>query len=497
MTTPNAVQHQDLAQALQLNSGGPSAPHVVIALPSFSVGESLLAHYGERLAPLEHRYLLAHLMLNRIDDCEVVFITAVAPEEEVLAYYRALVREERREALRTGLHVVEVADRTVRPVAAKLLARPDLIAQLREHVGDRPALIEPWNVTEAETELARQLGFPINGTPPELWPLGFKSAGRRLMAGAGVPVPPGREDLHGAEEVLAAIAELRRERPDATGLVVKSDDAGAGDGNRVLRFDRLDGPDALRAEVLSWPDWYQADLEAGCVVEELICGEAFTSPSVQVDLPPDGEPVVLSTHEQILGGPGGQVYLGCRFPAEPAYARRLAEQGAAVGRALCREGALGRVGVDFAAALQPDGHWDVYALEINLRKGGTTHPFSALRNLVPGRYDREEGRWVTEEGSTRCYVSTDNLVDPTWVGRRSQGVIDAIAEAGLEFECSTGRGVVLHMLSGLAVDGRFGLTAIGTSADDAEGLYDGAVTAVRQARDLSRRKPSHGEQRPT
>lgn len=477
MTTTFASLQEELATVLPLNREGASGPHVVVALPSFSVGESLLSHYAERLPPLEHRYLLAHLMLNRIDDCEIVFITAVAPSPEVLDYYAGLVRPDRRDIVRERLHVVEVRDSTVRPVAAKLLDRPDLIEKIREHVGGRPTFIEPWNVTDAETELALRLGFPINGTSPELWPLGFKSAGRRLMAAAGVPVPPGREHLHGAEQVIDAIAELRAEHPGLTGVVVKTDNAGAGDGNRVLRFDELPDREDVRAQVLSWPEWYLADLDAGCVVEELVCGTLFTSPSVQVDLAPGGEPVVLSTHEQILGGPGGQVYLGCRFPASTAYVERLAQYGAAVGRALCKEGALGRVSVDFACARRPDGEWDVYALEINLRKGGTTHPFAVLRNLVPGEYDGLV--WRTRAGDTRCYVSTDNLVDPTWVGRTPTEVIEAVRRAGLEFDCATGRGVVLHMLSGLAVDGRFGLTAIGTDPDDAEALYSSAVTAVR------------------
>src|SRR5215470_19720522 len=52
------------------------------------------------------------------------------------------------------------------------------------------------------------------------------------------------------------------------------------------------------------------------VVEELIAGARFASPSVQLDISPSGEVAVLSTHEQLLGGEAGQVYVGCRFPAD-------------------------------------------------------------------------------------------------------------------------------------------------------------------------------------
>ncbi len=108
--------------------------------------------------------------------------------------------------------------------------------------------------------------------------------------------------------------------------------------------------------------------------------------------------MVLATHEQMLGAPEGQVYVGCRFPASPDYAARLGRYGHAVGEALARRGALGRFSVDFMCAQAGNGSWDVFALEINLRKGGTTHPYAALRNLAPGHYDIDSGQWVTLDG---------------------------------------------------------------------------------------------------
>ena len=51
-------------------------------------------------------------------------------------------------------------------------------------------------------------------------------------------------------------------------------------------------------------------------------------------------------------------------------------------------------------------------------------------------------------------------------------------DAGLQFDSATGSGVVLHMLGCLAVDGRFGVTAIGHTADHADELY--VATAGRR-----------------
>ena len=51
------------------------------------------------------------------------------------------------------------------------------------------------------------------------------------------------------------------------------------------------------------------------VVEKRINGSELRSPSVQIRVIPDGSVQLPSTHDQLLGGPSGQSYLGCRFPA--------------------------------------------------------------------------------------------------------------------------------------------------------------------------------------
>ena len=49
-------------------------------------------------------------------------------------------------------------------------------------------------------------------------------------------------------------------------------------------------------------------------------GREFRSPSAQLRVTPLGKVELLSTHDQMLGGPSGQTYLGCRFPANLEYA---------------------------------------------------------------------------------------------------------------------------------------------------------------------------------
>ena len=65
--------------------------------------------------------------------------------------------------------------------------------------------------------------------------------------------------------------------------------------------------------------------QRGGIVEEVIAGAELRSPSVQLRVIPGGAVELLSTHDQVLGGPNGQSYLGCRFPADFAYARAISE----------------------------------------------------------------------------------------------------------------------------------------------------------------------------
>lgn len=473
-----------LAVALTANSPGSTTDHVLIGMPSFGLGDITLEHYASRIGALEHRYLVSVLIAGRIPSCEVIYLCSRHPGDAVVDYLESLVPEAHRDIVRKRFSIVVVPDPSPRSLAQKLIGHPEILQALRQRIEGRIAFIEPWNVTEHEVEVAQALGVEINGTSPDLWHLGFKSACRKLFREAGVPLPYGHEDLTGLSDVAEAIADIRAARPEAPGVVVKHDNSVAGDGNAVIRF--ANGP--VGPQLAALPDWYVETLAEGGIVEELVTGDAFKSPSAQLDIVPGGEVRLLATHEQVLGGPDNQVYEGCVFPCDPVYAPDIAGAALAIGSLLARRGVLGRFSADFAAA-RNGGEWKTYALEVNLRKGGTTHPFAALRNLVPGRYDPVVGAWITQGGGRRAYYATDNLIDPSWLGFPPEDCIAAVREAGLEFDPHTGLGTILHMLSCLEVDGRFGLTAIAETpeaaramAEKVAAIVDGAVLRKRDGR---------------
>src|SRR5581483_12034651 len=136
----------------------------------------------------------------------------------------------------------------------------------------------------------------------------------------------------------------------------------------------------------------------GGVVEELISGNEMTSPSAQMRATPLGEDELLSTHDQILGGPSGQSYLGCRFPANVEYGPLIMREAEKIGKRFAREGIVGRFAVDFVVVRKEDRTWEPYAIEVNLRKGGTTHPFLTLQYLTDGKYYADEGVFRTALG---------------------------------------------------------------------------------------------------
>lgn len=471
-----SLQRERLVEAWSADLPGSETPHVVVALPSYSVDRALYEHYGDRVPPLENRYL--YVLLRASDPAtRIIYLSSLPVRTEVLEGYLDLVDAPSRLAVLKRGRVVTPEDLSRRSLAEKLLDRGERIDEIRRLIGGQPALIEAWNVTEAEAELAVAVGAPINGAHPRHRRLATKSNGRRLLREAGVPVPKGVEDVGTSRDVVHAVSALQIQQRDLDAVVIKLDDSVAGDGNIVVPAAALSGtsdgvlptPEAEAAVDQLLPEWYKASLAQGGVVEERIHGHDFRSPSAQAGITPTGEVMVLATHEQRLGGPNQQVYEGCTFPADPEYAPLLGAYTQQVGRRLADAGVVGRFGVDFVACRRPSGTWQVYGLEINLRKGGTTHTFGISRLLRGGAYQASTGVFMSARGRPTYYGATDNLIDGAWIGRSPEDVRSVIADAGLGFDRRTESGIVPHLLDCLLVDGRMGYTAI---ADDPSSVSD-------------------------
>jgi hypothetical protein len=379
-----------------------------------------------------------------------------------------------------------------RPLSVKILERPRLIEQIRGLIinPDRAHLV-PFMTTWADRELAMRLGIPMYGADPKDAVHGTKSEGRKLFREAGVAVPTGAEDIHTVDDIVIAIQGIRRERPAITQVVIKHNKGVSGFGNATLDLSGLPHGDSEASEIelrignLSLDphagtlDDYLAMLERkGGIVEEMIDLRDIVSPSAQLRITPLGDVELLSTHDQILGGESGQIFFGSRFPADPRYADLISESARNVAQKLADRGVIGRFAIDYVVGRDMNGDWTEYAIELNLRKGGTTHPFLTLQFLTDGEYNEQTGRYIAPSGREKFYVASDHIQDDVLRRLTPQDLLDIALMRGLHFDQSRQVGSVFHMLSALPVHGKVGVTSVGDSPEEAESRYSEVVEVL-------------------
>jgi hypothetical protein len=471
----------------------------VVVVPSISV-ERTTAGSGTIMQALEERALFL-LLLLRQPRLRMVYVTSQPVSESIVEYYLGLLPGVIPSHARARLTLVPVGDASPVPLSSKLLARPRLLREIRSLVPNpaRSHLI-PYNTTPLERDVALSLGIPMYGADPRLADLGSKTGCRRMFEELGVPCPVGAEDLHTVDDIVAGVQSMRVRRPSLNQAIVKLNEGVSGAGNALVDLHGLPAPGssnesaAISDRVLGMQpeaedlglDVYLAVFEKhGGIVEERITGVALTSPSVQMRALPDGTVELLSTHDQLLGGASGQKYLGCVFPADPGYAAAIAEPAMVIGRHLAELGVLGRFAVDFVVVQDDSGAWTPYAIELNLRKGGTTHPFLTLQFLTDGSYDGERGVFLTPGGSSKYLVATDHLEDERLKALTVTDLFDIVVNHGLHFDQSRRTGVVFHMISCLTECGRVGLTAVGDNPEDAWRIYQEAQSVLLREAELA------------
>ena len=464
----------------------------IVVVPSLTLD---LSSAGVRQQALEERFLFL-LLLLRQPQARLIYVTSQAIHPDVVDYYLDLLPGVFSGHARKRLFLVSPLDGCSMSLTEKLLARPKLIEHIRSLIPDpNRAHLVPYNTTELERELAVRLGIPMYGADPRHFHLGTKSGARRVFAEEGVSHPLGVEDLKSLDEIASAIAGMRKQKPSMARVVVKLNEgvSGAGNANVDLGALPMPGDPSEHAAVLERVkamkfesakmslDRFSSKLgEYGGIVEELISGREFCSPSAQLRVTPLGNVEALSTHDQMLGGPSGQAYLGCRFPASPDYAAAIMREALKVGRRLGKEGVLGRFALDFVAVLNDRNEWEVYAIEINLRKGGTTHPFLTLQFLTDGSYDAETGLFKTPRGETKAFVASDHVHDIRYRAFTHDDLFDLAARHGLHFDHARQKGIVFHMVNGVGESGSLGLTAVANSRDEAEALYQRMVDVLNR-----------------
>ncbi len=455
-------------------------PHTSVVIPSLTLDQAELrkiegvSFYEERLL-----FLLIRLRNPR---ARVVYVTSEPVHPMILEYYFQFLAGIPASHARGRLTLVCAHDSSPRSLTEKILERPRLLERIRSGIEDPArAYMTVFNSTPLERKLAVLLDIPMNGLDPILCELGTKSGSRAVFREAGIDFPAGFEDLKSEQEAIEAVEDLRGKRPDVRRAVVKLNDSFSGEGNAIFSYPEGTSRDALHAAMHSIKfevatethgDFFEKFSRMGGIVEEFVEAEHKTSPSAQLRVGARGEVLPISTHDQILGGREGQVFLGCRFPAHSEYRMRVHELGVRVGEVLASRGVVSRFSVDFLAyRTSHEEPWKLTALEINLRMGGTTHPFLALSFLTGGGLDDPAGLFRSPSGQAKYYRATDNLKSEVYRGLLPEDLIEILTINRLHYSHGTESGVLFHLIGAVSQYGKLGMTAIANSPEEVDALY--------------------------
>ena len=474
----------------------------ILVIPSFSVDQQVgdkvsgFLHYEERL--------LFSLIRLRNPLTRVIYITALPLCPIVIDYYLQLLPGIPFSHARDRLLLISTYDGSLKPLTQKILERPRLVAKIRRALRPNKSYMVCYNSTKLEQQLSLKLGIPLLAASPEVLDWGSKSGSRRIFAEAGIPHPDGGYTVRNVDDLVEELWQLWQRQPALKRIVVKLNEGFSGEGNAILnlrpihnhapdRSNSIETKAALYTQLAemsfqgageTWETFSARIPELGVIVEAFIEGEVKRSPSVQGYIRPSGEVEIVSTHDQILGGTDGQVYEGCYFPADADYRYQLQELGLKVGEVLATKGAIERYSVDFVTVQHSETkQWDIQAIEINLRKGGTTHPFMTLRLLTNGSFDYDTGRFLSQQNQEKYYIATDNLQKEQYKGLLPDDLMDIIAQERLHFDSSSRTGTVFHLMGALSEFGKLGLTSIGNSLEEAQEIYDRVETVLDKATD--------------
>jgi hypothetical protein len=467
------------------------ANKTVVIIPSLTLDEEILGkvagavHYEERL--------LCMLMLLRMPRTRVVYVSSIPIDPCIIDYYLHLLPGITGYHAQQRLTLLSCFDASPRSLTQKILERPRLIERIKKSIpADHHCHIACFNVTELERTLSVRLGMPIFGCDPDLLHLGSKSGSRKIFKAAGALMPEGYEDLYSEYDIIRALADLKQQIPHLRKAVVKVNDGFSGDGNGVFYFDGWTARDNITgwiesnirsklkivADGLKYDVFLEKFSSMGGIVEAFVEGERKVSPSVQCRIDPLGNILVASTHDQMLGGESGQVFLGANFPASHEYSVAIGKIGRDIAEQLKKSGVLGRFAVDFIS-VKEGNDWKHYAIEINLRKGGTTHPFLMLQFLTGGNYNPDTGLFeIPSTNQPRYYFFSDNLRSETYKGLTPHDLIDIAMYHGLHYNGTLEEGVMFHLIGALSQHGKLGVVCVGSTPERASMYYEQTVNVL-------------------
>ncbi len=476
------ILQEQLAERYQKLHEDPCCEQDVVVLPSLSL-DGVYASSIEGLEHYEERMLFT-LNLLRYPRTRVIYLSSQPIDTVTVDYILSLIGGVPTAHMRSRLFMLSTQDGSPTALTEKILRRPRLLARIKDLLRPGVAHITCFAVSAAEQRLALALDVPLYGVHPDLLSLGSKSGSRALFKEAGISLLPGEENLRDENDIIDAAYRLCHSYPNTRRVVVKQDSGFSGQGNAVLDVSKIDvaalGQEQAKLRIRdqlplmrfgdegqSWAGFLEKFSAEQGIVEIFLEGDDKRIPSGQLRVSPLGTVDPVSTHDQIANDPEGQVYAGCRFPADSAHRDLVMRDSMTVGNLLREKGAIGRFAVDFICVKEADA-WRHYAIEINLRLGGTSHPMMLLKMMTNGTYDSDSGLYLTRRGEAQYYVASDSLQSERYIGLLPEDLLDIGAMNDLHYQYWNDAGVIFHMLGGLSEFGKLGITAIGRSREEAD-----------------------------
>ncbi|MGK0366878.1 MAG: hypothetical protein ACI9QD_000008 [Thermoproteota archaeon] len=378
----------------------------------------------------------------------------------------------------------------------KILSNPETLNEVKEAIKGKLSYLSVFITTEIEHKLAKELNIPLYGHETSLSYYLTKSGNKKIFRESDVPFCQSIEDIKSVDALMDSIVTLWGKYRSLKRIMVKLDNGVSGIGNAILtlgktwiEFNQLDEKTKknyllsklvsmkFQSDKINWQS-YSLDIPTGCIIEVFAEGESKNSPSAQGRILPSGKVEILSTHEQILDE-RGLTFLGSIFPANNNYKHILQDSCLKIGTKLSTLGFIGPFSVDFLIT-NDNGIKRIYVIEINIRQGGTTHPYQTTKILTNSRYCDKSALLVNDSGEEVFYMSNDNLVHSELKGTKVSKFLEFMEDVQINYNQDSGEGVVFHLLGALTSNGKLGYTSIANSTERAQELSSEVIKLTNQ-----------------
>lgn len=378
----------------------------------------------------------------------------------------------------------------------KLINCEKVIMQVKEMIKNKNCYLIPFNTTDKEEYICKKLGLAMWGLHPKLTYLATKSGNKKVFKQAGVNFCEGICDIKSVKTLERKLKQLSSDYPMQYKFMLKLNNGVSGEGNALIELPKcyneynqltpLEQKSLILKSIKSMHFFapkmnfkkFEERLVHGSILELFIEGENMISPSCQGIIHPNGEVIILSTHEQVMNQ-SGQTFLGSKFPANNVYRQKLTKETKKIGKVLAEKGVIGPFGVDFLL-VDNEERVNLYAIEINIRAGGTTHPYFLTKKITKATYDEDKAILKTKDGREIYYQSNDNVISDKLKSRSSKQFLNYMHERKLIYSDIDKNGVAFHLLDAIYPFGKVGFTAISTSRQGVQDLFKKTMSAIQE-----------------